>query len=64
LKALKIDDWTPTKFYNVCSDHFTKDDYKKTPSGVVLTDLLSNAVPSIFENSSSSKQKICFFTNQ
>ncbi|XP_022169522.1 uncharacterized protein LOC111033187 isoform X2 [Myzus persicae] len=61
LKALKIDDWTPTKYYNVCSDHFKEDDYKKSPSGDILTDLLSNAVPSIFEDSADPTNKICFF---
>jgi len=64
LKALKIDNCTPTKHYNVCSDHFTEDDYKKSPTGVKLADLLCSAVPSIFSDSSNSKQKPSSLTNK
>ncbi|XP_060854061.1 uncharacterized protein LOC132931956 [Rhopalosiphum padi] len=57
LKALKVDNWTPTKHFNVCSEHFTENDYKKSISGVKLTDLLCSAVPSIFADSSNSNHK-------
>jgi len=64
LKVLKIDNWTPTKHFNVCSEHFLEDDYKKSPTGLKLSDLLCSAVPSIFPDSSSSKQNPCFLTNK
>ncbi|XP_060874361.1 uncharacterized protein LOC132948083 isoform X1 [Metopolophium dirhodum] len=64
LKALKIDNCTPTKYYNVCSEHFTENDYKKQPTGVKLAELLCSAVPSIFSDSSNSKQNLCSFTNK
>lgn len=64
LKALKIDNWTPTKHFNVCSEHFTEDDYEKSPTGIKLANLLCSAVPSMFSDNSNSKQKSCSFTNK
>jgi len=46
----------------VCSEHFTDDDYKRSPSGVKLTDLLYGAVPTIFEDNSNPQTS--FFTNR
>jgi len=64
LKALKIDNWTPTKHFNVCSEHFIEDDYIKSPTGIKLADLLCSAVPSIFADSSNSKQNPCSYNNK
>lgn len=64
LKALKIYNWTPTKHFNVCSEHFIEDDYKKSPSGVKLTELLCSAVPSVFADSSNSKLQTWSFNNK
>lgn len=64
LKALKIDDWTPTKYYNICSGHFKEDDYKKSPSGDLLTDLICTAVPSFLADNSHPKHKTYSSTNK
>ncbi|XP_025207964.1 uncharacterized protein LOC112603555 isoform X2 [Melanaphis sacchari] len=64
LKALNIDNSTPSKYFNVCCEHFTEDDYKKSLSGEKLTDLLSSAVPSIFSDSTNSKHAKNLFINK
>jgi len=63
-KALQIDNWTPTKHFYVCSEHFVEDDYEKSPTGVKLTYLSCNAVPSIFNNSSKPKLKTYSVNNK
>lgn len=73
LKALKIKKCNTSHYMTVCSEHFTEDDYKRSPSGVKLTDLLYGAVPSIFTDNSTpqtsfftyreSNDPVCFVPN-
>lgn len=43
--AMRRDNFKPTKYSNICSQHFTKDCFKKECNNRVLKD---NAVPSVF----------------
>lgn len=61
LKALRIDNWTPTKYFNVCSRHFREDNYRKSLTGVSLTNL-HYTIPSVFQDKA--KHKKCSFNTK
>lgn len=47
INAVKRENWNPTKYSKLCSDHFTSEDYLDRPiSNIAL--LKPDAVPSIF----------------
>lgn len=62
LKALRIDNSTPTKYFNVCSRHFGEDNSRKSLTGVSLTNLLYNVVPSLFQDKT--KREKSFFDDK
>lgn len=59
LKALRIDNWTPTKYFEVCNQHFGEDNYRTSLTGVSFTNLLHNTIPSLFQDKI--KYKECSF---
>lgn len=56
LRAIKRQDWTPSKYDRICNAHFTANDYWHCPD-VNYTHLKLTAVPSIFPSSIKSKRK-------
>lgn len=61
-KALKIGNWTPTKYFNVCSQRFREVNFRKSISQVPLSDLLHNVVPSLYQDNL--KNEKCALNNK